>query len=208
MTAVYIICGVLLFILILLIVPVSIDIDYRDKLFVKVRYAGIKFFDSDKQKDKKKPEDKKTAKAEHKVSGKKKEGYIARLFREKGKIEGIKFCFALAKAVISRAVFVIKRIRFRELLIDISVASDDAANTAISYGAVCAAVYPTVNLLDQKTSLTVKKVNVYTDFDKLSPEIEAAVLLKTRLIYALIASVSLFFAYLRLKKESDKNGRK
>ena len=76
------------------------------------------------------------------------------------------------------------------------------------YGTVCAAVYPVINVIDQNTDLGIKKVNIYTDFDKLSPEIEASVSLKTRLIYAVIAAATLFFEYLRIKKESDKNGRK
>lgn len=209
MTALYIIGGLFFFLFVLLIIPVSADIGYRDKLAVAVKYGGIKVFDSAKPKKdkpataKKQPE--KPAKAEKKP---KKDNFITKIFKEKGKIEGVKFCFSLIKLALSRIIWVIKKIKFRKLFLDISVASDDAANTAISYGTLCAAVYPLVNFIDQNTGFDVKKVNIYTDFDKLSPEIEISVSAKTRFIYAVVAAVSMLFAYLRLKKESDKNGRK
>ena len=210
MTALYIIGGVILFFFILLIIPVSADIGYRDIFAVSVKYGGIKVFDSTKPKkvksvaaDKKEP-----GKPREKGKKPKKDNFITKIFKEKGKIEGVKFCLALIKLAFSRIIWVIKKIKFKKLFLDISVASDDAANTAISYGALCAAVYPLVNFIDQNTGFGVKKVNIYTDFDKLSPEIEVSVSAKTRLIYAVIAAVSMLFAYLRLKKESDKNGRK
>ncbi|MBR6903051.1 MAG: DUF2953 domain-containing protein [Clostridia bacterium] len=210
MIALYIIGGIVLLLLLLLIIPVSADTMYKDKFTVSVIYGGIKVFDSSKPKKQKpqKPQisesnqEKPTAEEKQK-----KENFITKIFNEKGKIEGIKFLVALIKLAVSRIIWMLKKIKFRQFLLNISIASDNAANTAISYGAVCAAVYPTINLLDQNTDLSVKKVNIYTDFDKLSPEIETAISVKTRLIYAVIALISMLFAYLKLKKESDKNGR-
>lgn len=209
MIALYIIGGILLFLLIVLLIPVSADMSYKDKLFVAVKYGGIKVFDSRKP-EKEKPENKQAPKTPQKPPEEKpkKENFFTKTFNEKGKIEGIRFFAQLIKAGISRIIWVIRKIKFRRFFLDISIASDDAANTAIAYGAVCAAVYPTVNFIDQNTDLSVKKVNIYTDFDKLSPEIEAAVSVKTRFIYAVIAAISFFFAYLRIKKESDNNERK
>ena len=209
MTAVYIIGGILLFLFILLIIPVSADVGYSDRFKITVKYGGIKVFQN------KKPEnvisvpavkqEQKPAKTKKKPE---KENFISRIFKEKGKIEGIKFCFSLIKIAFSRIIWVVKRIKFKRVFLGVSVASDDAANTAVSYGALCAVVYPLINFIDQNSGFGVKKVNIYTDFDKLSPEIEFSVLAKTRLIYAVVAAVSMLFAYLRLKKESDKNGRK
>ena len=211
MTAIYIVGGILLFFLILLLLPLSADIAYFDKLKITLRYAGIKVYGSKNEKTA--PPDKATEKSEKRESKPtkekpKKESYISKIFADKGKIEGIKFLFGLIKAALSKIIWVIRKIKFRELFLDISVASEYAADTAVTYGAVCAVVYPVINLLDLNTFFTVKKVSIYTDFDKLSPEIKASISLKTRLIYAVIAAVSLLFEYLRIKKESDKNGRK
>ena len=210
MIALYIIGGIILLLLLLLIIPVSADMRYKDKFTVSVIYGGIKVFDSSKPK-KQKPQKPEKPESEQEIptteKTQKKENFITKIFNEKGKIEGIKFLGSLIKIAVSRIIWIIGKIKFRQFFLDISVASDDAANTAISYGAVCAAVYPIINLLDQNTGLSVKMVNIYTDFDKLSPEIEAAISVKTRLIYAVIALISMLFAYLKLKKESDKNGR-
>ncbi|MBR5922848.1 MAG: DUF2953 domain-containing protein [Clostridia bacterium] len=210
MIALYIIGGILLLILCLLLIPVGAELRFRDEPFVLVRYGGIKVFDSDKNREKadalSKKHKRKSAE-ENKAKKPKKKNFIAGIFDKYGKITGIKFCFRLIKAAILKMIWVIKRIKFRNLFLDITVSSDNAANTAIAYGEVCAAVYPVINLLDRTTSLTVKKVNVRTDFEKLSPQIEAAISLKTRLIYALIALISLYFSYLKLKKECDKNER-
>ena len=64
-----------------------------------------------------------------------------------------------------------------------------------------------IALIKENTEIGVERINVTTNFDRMSPEIEAAVSLKTRLIYAVIAAVSMLFSYLRIKKESEKNER-
>ena len=208
MIALYVTGGILLLLFCLLIIPISVELRFHDEVSALVRYGGIKVFDTSKN-----PEKTEKLAAAHvkkntgdgkKAKKPKKKSFIAEIFEKKGKIEGIKLCARLIKAVLLKTVWVIKRIKFRNLFLDICVSTDDAANTAIVYGEVCAVVYPVINLIDNMTTLTVKKVNVRTDFDKLSPDIEAAVLLKTRLIYGLIALISLYFTYLKLKKESDK----
>ncbi|MBO4693551.1 MAG: DUF2953 domain-containing protein [Clostridia bacterium] len=206
MTAIYIVGGILIFFFILLLIPVGVHFNYRDKLFFAVKYAGIKLFDNSKVKKRKTSKVEKEEVKEDTPASEKK-NYITRIFSDKGKIEGIKFIAKLIKSALSRIIWVIKKIKFREFCLSIGVSSDDAAKTAISYGAVCGVVYPVINLIEHNTDFSVKKVNVYTDFDKMSPEISVSVSAKTRLIYAVIAAVSLFFEFLRLKKESDKNGR-
>lgn len=207
MTALYIIAGILAFLILLLVIQVSVDINYRDKLLVSVRYAGIKVFDGSKPK-KEKPA-KESKKQEKPAADKpKKKNFVSEIFRKNGKIEGVKFIFGVLKITLSRIIWMLKKIKFRNLYLDISVASDDAANTAVTYGAVCAAVYPVINLLEQNTGFFAKEINIYTDFEKLSPEIKAAISLKTRLIYALITLIFWLTAFLKLKKESGKNGRK
>lgn len=202
MTAVYIIGGILLFLLVLLFIPVSVELAYCDRFIIKVRYGGIKVFDSDKPKKEKVPKGKTKNKTAEKKSGEKpeKQSFISRIFKEKGKIGGIKFCFEVIKSALSKIIWVIGRIKIRKLILSITVSSDDAANTAVAYGAVCAAVFPVIAVIKENTKIGVEKINVSTDFDKISPEIEAAVSLKTRLIYAVIAAVSMLFSYVRIKK--------
>ena len=210
MTALYIIGGILLFLFLLLIIHVTAEIGYHDTFIARVKYGFITVFDTEKPSKPKKP---KKAKKEKKKSEspkdgkpkKKKEGFITRIFKEKGKIGGIKFCFAVIKAGLIRIIRLIKKIEFKKFCLDITVSSDDAADTAIAYGTVCAAVYPVVAIIKENTEIGISEIYISTDFDKLSPEIKAQITVKMRLIYALIAALSFIFAYLRIKKESEKN---
>ncbi|MBR4761006.1 MAG: DUF2953 domain-containing protein [Clostridia bacterium] len=207
MTALIIIVAVFAFIALLLLIPISAEVSFHDEFFAVIRYGGIKIFKSGKNKKTQgKPAGEDEASKKQEKSKPEKQGFIATVFKEKGKIAGLKFCFSLFELALKKIVWVLKRIKFKKFYLDISVASDDAAHTAIAYGALCAVAYPAVNLIERYSSFDIKKINIYTDFDKLSPEIEGSIQLKTRLIFALIAAVSLFFAYLKLKKESDKNG--
>ena len=214
MTAVYIICGILLFLIVLLLIPVSVEAGYFDSFSARIRYGGIKVLDTSKvkkpkkekpkKKEKKKPKSDKKAKSE----SPKKENFITRIFKEKGKIGGVKFCFAVLKAALSKTVWLIKKISIEKMFLDITVSSEEAAATAVTYGTVCAAVYPVIAVIKENTKIGVSEVNISTDFDKISPIVKAAITFKTRLIYAVIAAVSLFFRYLQIKKESEKNERK
>ncbi|MBO4733470.1 MAG: DUF2953 domain-containing protein [Clostridia bacterium] len=206
MTALYIIGGILLFLFVLLLIPVSAEISYIDDFNLRVKYGVIKVFDNAKPKKEKKAKPKKP-KGDRAEKGKK-ESFISRIFKEKGKIGGIKFCFAILKAVFSKLIWVLKKISFKKLFLDITVSSDDAANTAVTYGAVCAAVYPVIALIKENTKIGVSEVNVSTDFEKISPVVKAAVAVKTRLLYAVIAAVALLAEYLRISKESERNERK
>lgn len=211
MIALYVIGGILLFLFLLLIIPVSVEAGYTDSFILRLRYGGIKVFDTGKQKKPKKPRKPKKPKPEGKGEKKpvkpKKDGFVKKIFRDHGKIGGIKFIFSVLKAGLSKAVWVIKKIKFKKLLLDITVSSEDAAATAVSYGGVCAAVYPVIALIKENTCVAVSEVNIRTDFDKLSPEIKAITAVRTRLIYAAVAAISLLFAYFKIKKESVKNER-
>ena len=204
MTALIIVFSVLLLIFILLLIPVSADFLCKDKVLLKVKYGGIKVFDTNKTKK----QGSEPSGEEHPKENKKKDNFISQIFKEKGKIDGIKYLFTLIKLLLSRIIWLIKKIEFKKIFLDITVSSDDAATTAVSYGALCGVVYPVVNIIGQNGKIGFKEINIRTDFDKLSPLIEIGITAKTRLIYAVIGAIVFIFEYLRLKKESEKNGRK
>ena len=213
MTALYIIGGILLFLLLLLIIPVSAEIGFLDTFAVCVKYGGIKVFDTSKPKKVKKPEKEKPRSGKKqdeklKKDKPKKDNFVTKIFKEKGTIDGVKFCFAVIKAGLQKVIWILKKITFKKLFLDITVSSEDAATTAVAYGGVCAAVYPVIAIIKGNTRVGVSEVNISSDFDKISPVIKAQVTVKTRLIYAVIAAISFIFSYFRIKKESGKNERK
>lgn len=78
-----------------------------------------------------------------------------------------------------------KKIRCRDLTIRYVVATDDAAKTAIKYGAVCAALYPVIEWLTTYFSVKAREVRVEADFSKKEDSVFAHGKIKLRLSTAL-----------------------
>lgn len=78
-----------------------------------------------------------------------------------------------------------KKIRCRDLTVDYTVATDDAAKTAIKYGAVCAAIYPVIEWLTTYFSVWVRRIHVEADFSKKEDLVYAYCKIKLRVSTAL-----------------------
>lgn len=78
-----------------------------------------------------------------------------------------------------------KKIRISDLYVDYVVATDDAAKTAIRYGAVCAALYPAVEWLTAYFTVRVQRINVEADFSEETDDIYAYAKIKLRVSTAL-----------------------
>lgn len=213
MTALFIVLGIVLIIFLLTILPVTVDIDYSSEFFYRIKYAGIVLFDNRKRfkikakKRKKKKE--KPKKEEPDLKGEKKENFFKTLCNEKGFFEAVKYCARFLGIILKKFMWLIKRFKFKKFKLEIIVASDDAANTALEYGGVCSAVYPIVSLLESNINLSLKSINISADFNKIKPEIKTSASVTTRLIFWIVALVAVFNEYLKLKrKESENNERK
>ncbi len=60
---------------------------------------------------------------------------------------------------------IFKKIRFYNIVVDITVGGDDAAKVAISYGAHCSAVYSIVAFLQNTVTFKAKKIDVKGNFN-------------------------------------------
>lgn len=60
---------------------------------------------------------------------------------------------------------IFRKIRFDRVYVDITVGGDDAAKTAISYGAHCAAIDGLTAFLDNTVSFKAEKIGIRADFD-------------------------------------------
>lgn len=74
-----------------------------------------------------------------------------------------------------------KKIRIGNVYVDIVVGGDDAAKTAISYGAHCAAVDGLVGFLDSMISFKAEKIGIRADFELEKTEYYARGTLKLRM---------------------------
>ena len=139
------------------------------------------------------------------LKGDKKENFFKKLSNEKGFFEAVKYCARFLGIILKKFMWLIKRFKFKKFKLEIIVASDDAANTALEYGGVCSAVYPIVSLLESNINLSLKSINISADFNKIKPEIKTSASVTTRLIFWIVALMAVFNEYLKLKRKESEN---
>ena len=192
--------SVLAFIVLLLLIPISVHIKYDGDFFVKLKIAGIKAFEAEPKEDIKEPSpdtenDKKVKKQTQKSFDKLKEKH--------GFAGAVKEIFEFVKAVISRLKGELKHIAIRKLCLDIKVASGDAATTATSYGAVCAAVYPVLTFIDGIANVKMKNINILSDFNSDNSDFGFSVIIKARILFLIIMAFGVFSEYNKFKTRNE-----
>ena len=208
-----VLAAVLCLLILLLILPLTVDLSYENTFAYRIKYAGFCLLDSEKRVDitkkkRRKRKDKKGA-ATKTETPPKKDNFFKKTYKEKGFFGTVKYFSALLAMLLKKLWFIVKRLNFSKFLIELTVATPDAADTAIKYGEVCAAVYPVLSLLQTTAKFKSKQVNINADFDKTAPEFKASVSVTTRLIFWLIAAISALTEFLKLQhKDCENNERK
>ena len=104
-----------------------------------------------------------------------------------------------------------KKIKFRNLYIDWVVGSDDAAKTAIKYGAGCAGIYPLMEWLTTYFDVIPKEVNIEADFSAEKDDIFAYCNISLRISTALGCGLWLLFrmakTYLKYNSKNSKTSK-
>ncbi len=203
-----VILGVILCLLaLLLFLPLTVDLVFDSQLVLKVRYASITIFDSEKKVILKKS--KKHQKKDNNDQASKKQGFIKRIYNQKGLLGTVKYFCELLELLLKKLWRVAKRFKFTRFKLDFTVATLDAAKTAIEYGKICSAMYPVLSLLQSIVKFKPQQVNINADFDKNNFEFKASVMVTTRLFYWLVAALSAAVEFLKLqRKEREKYERK
>jgi len=201
-TALYIIGGIVLFFFLIGLIRAEVVISYADEFGLTVRVAGIpiriipkkpkKVKLSDytpralerKRKKAEKKEKKKADKAAKKAAKKEKAAKKAENDAKAGKpqkkkkmtLEDVEKIVGLITAVVKTALSRFgKHIRVRIARLHVGVATGDAAETAIMYGAISQAVCYLAHLLDSTATLrhpAKSDVNIYPDFISESPVLD------------------------------------
>ena len=200
MIALTIISVVVLLIVLLLFLPISLDIKYTDNFFMTVRFAGIRIYKIEPGKDIKKPE----ADAESdKKAEKQAENPFKKLSREKGFRVALSEITSFVKALILRIKKQLRHIKITRLCLGIKVATDDAALTAIYYGAVCSAVYPILSLLDSLSNIAFKQIDIRADFENAKPDFAFSARVKLRLFFLLAAAIAALSEFNKFKTRNE-----
>ena len=169
MTALYIILGIIAFFIIVLSIPVVLDLEYTDAVSCKVSWLFLKFtlypFPEKKKKEEKPKEEKKEEKPEEKKEEKpkpKKENFLKTFYNNQGLsgvIELINNCVGALKRFSVR--FIKRAVIIKKFHLDIHITEGDAAATAIKYGKVCAALYPSLGFICSNMKVKDYKVVVF-----------------------------------------------
>ena len=199
MPAVIIISSVLLLVVLLSVLPLSLSFKLDGDFTFKIRYAGITVY-------KTKPEDGQSVvqdgeKSEPSKSQEK--NFFKKLTDKKGFTGAVKEVFGLLSAVFSRIGKMLRHLKIKRFVLDILVASDEAAYTAISYGAVCSMVYPVLTLLSTAAGVKLKNVSITADFNLTNPDFKLSADISIPLIFLLVSAFGIFKEYNNFKTRNE-----
>lgn len=186
LTALLIILSVLLVLFLLLMLRGNVTVEYRDAVSVRITALGISLWQYPRKKKKIKLSDytpekiakrkrheerrlaRRLAKKKKQLAKKAKKGEVrtteATPPKKRGLLENLELIREILTTLLARFT---KHIRLRATRIKITVATDDAAKTAILFGAVNQAVVGLVELLDQTKKwrrLRESELSVKADF--------------------------------------------
>ena len=136
--------------------------------------------------------------------GKKKKSF-KNFFKERSLSGKLSTVFNVLNQILNKVKFMLKRSKVEKFELDITVSGDDAAVTAIEYGAVCAVVYPAVSLILNYNKALKENINIVCDYTNTKPALEFYGVVSIRLIH-LLSLLSILPSILRnVNKKENKN---
>ena len=204
MTALYIILGILAFILILLMLPFRVKVEYEDEVHIRIGFAFLNFTvlpqkpkkprKPKKSRKKKKPDENK--KPETKPEKKKKNPILE--YKDKHGLEGLlDLIREIVHIVVDLLKGLAKHLKISDLVINAVIAGEDSADTAMKYGYACSVIYPAVSLLENKAVLKKHKEDISAGFLAEKTVIEFRFTAKIRVLFILAAVIPSLFKFLK-----------
>lgn len=201
MTALIIISAVLLLLSVALLLPLGLSFKLDGEFYAKITLAGIKLYEIKPESDLK-ADGNKDAESDSEAK-KKTMGIFERLKQKYGFSGAVNEIFLFIKALVTRLKKQLKKIKIKRLCLDIRVASADAAQTAIEYGAVCSAVYPVLSLIGTLTDVKMKKINIYADFNSEKSDFGFSAVIRTKAVFLIIMAFTAFSEYNKFKMRNE-----
>ena len=182
-----IILSVLLLIFgILLVSSVKLKIYLSEDGYIVIKYLFFRFkYDIYGDNKIKKVEKSKSKKSD------KKEGYLKKLYTEEGIVEGTVKLLSTIKHIVSKILELITECKVDDLILNIKVASDNPASTAIYYGGVCAVAYPALGILNGMVDIKKQNVSITADYNLKKIEAKFIILIKLRVFKATKVAIHL-----------------
>ena len=207
MIALYIIGAIFLIVAAILFLPVDAAIKFEDKLFASIRFSGItlyKFKETEKPKSvAKKLKAKTPKKQENKAVG-----FYKRLKEKYGFSGAVKLILSFVRDLFPHIKSLLKHIKFRKAVLNITVAEGDAAKTAIEYGSICAITYPLLAGLETVANIDYKAINISSDFESSEGSFGFEGAIRTRIFYLLLGLFRVYSEYKKFIVRIEDNERK
>lgn len=168
MTFLYILLGIIAFFVVILSIPFHVTVRYDDKVYLSIRYLFIKLdlLPLKPKAKKEKPPKEKKPKEEVKddTPKEKKPNPILEMVKANGYDGMMTVLSNLMRILKIYGGKLFKSVIFNEIYLYISVATGDAASTAIKYGQTCQKVYPIMGFICSNNIVKKYDIDVDTDF--------------------------------------------
>ena len=208
MIALYIIAAVLLLLFIVAMLPVSLKLKYKDEVTVSLSVMAIKLKEFPKKKKKIKISDyskkalKKRPKNNNKLKSKPQNNKEEPQTKQKSLLESLEIIKDLLAVIISETW---GKLKIKASKILITVATDDAAKTALLFPAVNTAVLGLITYLDNESKLVglnSSDIAVRTDFTAQKPTADIEILFSLRLwqVLKILFAAALKYASHKIKQ--------
>lgn len=195
MIAIFIIVGILAFLLLLLLLPLHLKASFETDLFVKVRYTFISLTVYPRPEKLEKKEEPET-KIKKGKKGKKELSEVEQMLQEEGVAAVLEYFSNLARLTGTTFQKVLAAITVDSLKLDMKVSSPEASSTAMEYGRACAVMYPSVGLLESVVHVRHRAITIIPDFTGDKSEIHGDIRFHVIPIRILWIGIQFFIGYI------------
>ena len=170
MTFLYVILSLIALVVVILSIPLHLTVGYDDKIRVSIRYLFVKLdilplkSKQAKEKAPKEPKPEKEKKPKDDTQKEKKPNPILEMVKANGYDGMMTVLSNLVRILKTYGGKLFKSVVFDEIYLYISVATGDAASTAIRYGQTCQKVYPLMGFICSNNIVKKYDIDVDTDF--------------------------------------------
>ena len=187
MTALYVICGIAAFLLLVLFSSARVKIKFDEDIKVKVGFWFLSFtvYPKKEKADKKKVKKKSDNKQE------KKPNYLSQMIKRDGITETVGFFIDTVQELLGKIGNLVRHIHIDKLFLVVGVGDDDAANAAIKCGVINAVLYPFLGYLASKTKFYKNDITIHPMYDGES-YIKLEIKSRIRLIHLLKEAFAIF----------------
>ncbi|HBG55872.1 MAG TPA: hypothetical protein DEB16_03925 [Ruminococcaceae bacterium] len=198
MTALHVFLGLTAFNTLLMFFPVTFRVSFRERFGVQVRFLFFHYTIAPRPP---KPEKKK----EREKKPEKKEPFLKRLFKQQGLFGFLSIFTEVAKIAAGTAKRLFRHLTVGDFLLDIAVAADDAAQTAMQYARVCAAVGTAAGLFFGAVRYRSRRICIVPDFRSKKSRVLFQADLKIRLMFLISAALYAALRSFKLFKKIKNN---